>query len=565
MRTSRRMLKQVRRALFAAFLFSGCINILMLATPLYILQIFETVVPLGSIETLFLLSAMVAAALLTSAAVEFARDTILQRSAYWLDHELGHYILENGVRLATPGVEMRQDAAALDRLRAFIASPALIPFFDAPWTPVFLLALFALNPTIGLMATGCAVLMIGISLLLGATTTRAETERARSAERSQQWWQTVTCNAQYAGALGLARGAADGWELSNRAQVIAGYSIGKRTAFLRALSRFIRVIAQIALYGLGAWLVIRGEIAPGALVAAAILLGRALAPLEGLVGSIRALQGAYAGYRRLASLPPDAVTPRLAASGEPIAGRIEIRDVGYYHPGRKSPALRSVTLTVEPGDVIGIVGPNGSGKSTLAALLAGAIIPSQGAADLDGIPIAKWQRVAASPPIGYLPDEPLLIDGTVHENIARFGDAPMMAIADAAIRAGVLETLKALPFGFDTPVGPQGQALALRERRAVAFARAVFGQPKIVVVDEPELGLDGTALRRLVATLQDLKSAGTTLVLATQDPRLLELCDGIVVMNAGTIQASGPAAEVKSRIPLDRRPTTERTEQPAVH
>ncbi|MBA4132295.1 MAG: hypothetical protein C0519_12830 [Hyphomicrobium sp.] len=565
MRTSRRMLKQVRRALFAAFLFSGCINILMLATPLYILQIFETVVPLGSLETLLLLSAMVAAALLTSAAVEFARDNILLRSAYWLDHELGHYILENGVRLATPGSEMRQDAAALDRLRAFIASPSLIPFFDAPWTPVFLLALMALNPTIGLMATGCAALLLGISLLLGAVTSRAEAERAKSAERSQQWWQTVTGNAQYAGALGLARGAADGWELSNRAQVSAGYSIGKRTALLRAISRFVRIAAQIALYGVGAWLVIRGEIAPGALVAAAILLGRALAPLEGLVGSMRALQGAYAGYRRLASLPPDAVTPRLAASREPIVGRMEIRDVTYFHPGRKAPALRSVSVTVEPGDVIGIVGPNGSGKSTLAALLAGAIIPSQGAADLDGIPIAKWQRVAPAPPIGYLPDEPLLIEGTVHENIARFCDAPMMAIADAAIRAGVLETLKSLPFGFDTPVGPQGHALALRERRAVAFARAVFGQPRIVVVDEPELGLDGTALRRLVATLNDLKAAGTTLVLATQDPRLLELCDGIVVMNAGTIQAAGPAAEVRSRIPLDRRPAAERSEQPAVH
>jgi len=565
MRTSRRMLKQVRRALLAAFLFSGCINILMLATPLYILQIFETVVPLGSLDTLLLLSAMVAAALLASAAVEIARDMILLRSAYWLDHEMGHYILENGVRLATPGAEMRQDAAALDRLRSFIASPAIIPFFDAPWTPVFLLALFLLSPLIGLVALGCAIVLIALSLLLAASTSRAEAERTRSSERSHQWWQTVTGNAQYAGALGLARGAADSWELSNRAQVSAGYSIGKRTAILRSLSRFVRIAAQIALYGLGAWLVIGGEIAPGALVAAAILLARALAPLEGLVGSIRAVRGAYVSYRRLASLPADAVTPRLAATGEPLVGRIEITDVTYYHPGRKAPALRSVSLMVEPGQVIGIVGPNGSGKSTLAALLAGAIIPSQGAADLDGIPIAKWQRVAASPPIGYLPDEPILIEGTVHENVARFGDAPMMAVADAAIRAGVLDTLKALPFGFDTPVGPNGQALALRERRAVSFARAVFQQPRIVVVDEPELGLDGTALRRLIATLTDLKSTGMTLVLATQDPRLLELCDGIVVMSAGTIQAMGPAAEVRSRIAVDRRPATATSEQPAVH
>jgi ATP-binding cassette, subfamily C, type I secretion system permease/ATPase len=565
MRTSRRMLKQVRRALFAAFLFSGCINILMLATPLYILQIFETVVPLGSLDTLVLLSVMVAAALLTSAALETARDTILLRSAYWLDHELGHYILENGVRLATPGPEMRQDAAALERFRGFLASPAIVPLFDAPWTPVFLLALFALNPLIGMVGSVCAALLIVSSLLLSAATARAEGERGKSSERSQQWWQTITGNAQYAGALGLARGAADSWEVSNRAQVSAGYSIGKRTAFLRALSRFVRISAQVALYGCGALLVIRGEIGPGALVAAAILMARALSPLEGLVGSIRGIQAAVAGYRRLASLPPDAVTPQLAASGGPIAGRIEVRDVTYYHAGRKAPALRSVSLVVEPGQCIGIVGANGSGKSTLAALLAGAILPSHGAADLDGIPIAKWQRVGSAPPIGYLPDEPILIEGTVHENIARFGEAPLMAVAEAAIRAGVLETLKALPLGFDTPVGPQGQALALRERRAVAFARALFGQPRIVIADEPELGLDGAALRRLTATLEELKAGGTTLVLATQDPRLLDLCTGIVVINAGSIKAAGPAADVKNRITAERRSQVPAVEQPAYH
>jgi ABC-type protease/lipase transport system fused ATPase/permease subunit len=287
--------------------------------------------------------------------------------------------------------------------------------------------------------------------------------------------------------------------------------------------------------------------------------------LEGLVGSVRAIQVAAASYRRLASLPPDAVTPNLAASGEPVAGRIEIHDVTYYHPGRKAPALRAVSLAVEPGQCLGIVGPNGSGKSTLAALLGGSIIPAHGAADLDGIPIGKWQRIAASPPIGYLPDEPILIDGTVHENIARFSDAPLMAVADAAIRGGVLETLKALPLGFDTPVGPQGQALALRERRAVAFARALFRRPRIVVLDEPELGLDGPALRRLIVTLGDLKAAGTTLILATQDPRLLDLCTHIAILNGGTIQAAGPADELRARLAVNRSQAAGTGDRAAVH
>lgn len=247
------------------------------------------------------------------------------------------------------------------------------------------------------------------------------------------------------------------------------------------------------------------------------------------------------------------MTPRLAATGEPLSGRIELRDVTVYHPGRKVPSLRGVSLTIEPGRCVGLVGANGSGKSTLAALLAGAIHPSHGSADLDGVPIVKWQRTGAATPIGYLPDEPILIEGSVHENIARFTEASLMAAAHAAMRAGVLDMLQALPSGFDTPVGPQGSGLALRERRAVALARALFGDPRIVVLDEPELGLDGAGLRRLQKTIEDLKSAGTTLILATQDPRLLQMCEDVAVLNQGVLQASGPAAAVKERIEAERQ------------
>lgn len=552
MRTSRRMLKQVRRAVFATFLFSGCINLLMLATPLYTLQIFETVVPLGSLETLAILSIMAAGAMLTLAAVEIVRDNILLRSALWLDHELGHHILENGVKLGVPSVELRQDAAALERLRAFLASSAILPLFDAPWTPIFLLALFALHPVIGGIAVASALLLIAASLLQNGLTGRLESERMRALERSQQWWQTIAGNAQYAGALGLAKGAAAAWETSNRLQISAAYSIGKRVSVVRSLSRFVRIGSQVAVYGVGAWLVIRGEIAPGALVAAAILLARALAPLENLVASIRGLGAAWSGYQRLKALPADAVTPRLA-SGEPLSGRIELHDVTVYHPGRKAPALRGVNLTIEPGRCLGLVGSNGSGKTTLAGVLAGAVHPSHGSADLDGVPIVKWQRTGATTPIGFMPDEPILIEGSVHENIVRFTDASLMAAAHAAVRAGVLETLQALPSGFDTPVGPQGSALALRERRAVALARSIFGEPRIVVLDEPELGLDGAGLRRLQKTLEDLKAAGTTIVLATQDPRLLQMCEDVAVLNQGVLQAAGPSSQVRERIEAERQ------------
>lgn len=557
MRTSRRMLKQVRRALIATFLFSGCINLLMLATPLYTLQIFETVVPLGSLETLLILTVMAAGAMLALSALEMARDNILIRSALWLDHELGHHILENGVKLGVPGADLKQDAAALERLKTFLSSSMILPLFDAPWTPIFIAGLFFLHPIIGGIAVGAVLLLIAFSLLQSGLTGRLEVERARSQERSQQWWATIAGNAQYAGALGLAKGAAQAWETTNRAQVASAYSIGKRSSLVRSMSRFVRIGSQVAVYGAGAWLVVKAEIAPGALVAAAILLARALAPLENLVGSVRSLRGAWAAYQRLKALPADAVTPRLAATGAPVSGRIELRDVTFYHPGRKVPAVRNISLVIEPGQCVGLVGANGSGKSTLAGLLAGAIIPTSGMADLDGVPIAKWQRTGLETPIGYLPDEPILIEGSVHENIARFGNASLMSVAHAAVKAGVLETLQGLPNGFDTQAGPQGSALALRERRAVAFARALFGETKILVLDEPELGLDGAGLKRLQKTIEDLKSAGATIVIATQDPRLLQLCSEIAVLNQGLLQVAGPAADVKDRIDAERRRAAE--------
>jgi ABC-type protease/lipase transport system fused ATPase/permease subunit len=269
MRTSRRMLKQVRRALFTAFLFSGCINVLMLATPLYTLQVFETVVPLGSIETLVLLSLMAGAAILTLSAIEIARDMILLRASLWLDHELGQYILENGVKLGTSGAELRQDANALERFRGVLASSAVTPLFDAPWVPIFVIALFALHPMIGAASVACIFLLVAAAVLQSVLTGRLELERARAAERTQQWWSTIAGNAQFAGALGLAKGASSQWEIFNRSHISSAYSIGKRSSVIRSLSRQVRLGSQIALYGLGAWLVVKGELAPGALVAAA--------------------------------------------------------------------------------------------------------------------------------------------------------------------------------------------------------------------------------------------------------------------------------------------------------
>jgi ATP-binding cassette subfamily C protein/ATP-binding cassette subfamily C protein EexD len=347
----------------------------------------------------------------------------------------------------------------------------------------------------------------------------------------------VASNGQLAGALGIINGSAAQWESFNRAHVGAAYSLGKRASFIKAMARSVRVGSQIAIYGVGAWLVVKNELAPGALVSSAILLARALAPLEGLVSSVKAIRIAFGAYRRLKALPEEGKVPALAPGGDAVTGLVSLIDVTYYHPGRKTPALRSISLDLKPGESLGIVGPNGAGKSTLSALLAGAMSPTAGSASLDGVPITKWQRGECAPPIGYLSDESLLLEGTVHENIARFGDMSVMAVARAAMRAGVHETLQALHAGYDTPVGHAGSGLSLRERRAVGFARAVAGEPKIVILDEPEIGLDGSSMKRLARDLEPLKQSGIALIIATQDPRLLTLVDKVAVLAGGTLQS----------------------------
>lgn len=534
--------------MLAAFFFSGCVNILMLATPLYTLQVFETVVPTGSIETLVLLSLMAAGAVLALTLVELVRDTILLRTGVWLEHVLGQHILENGLKHGRAPAELRADARALSQYRNFITSPAVGMLLDAPWMPFYMLALVVIHPLLGGMALIAATLLLLASLAQGILTSRLQQESAQAHEAAEQWWRTVTSNSQLTGSLGLARGATEQWEVYNRSHVASGYSQGKRASIVKATARCVRIVSQLAIYGLGAWLVVKNELAPGALVASAILLSRALSPLEGAVSSLKAAQAAAQAYKRLRALPEDAIVPRLLETDDGALGRLVLNDVTHYHPTRKTPALRSITLSLEPGESLGIVGPNGSGKSTLCAIMAGAVVPTTGAVDLDGVAVAKWQRGHETPPIGYLSDDPMLVEGSVYDNISRFREASLLGVAQTAMRAGVHETLSALQNGYDSAVGPNGSSLSLRERRSVALARALHGHPRIVVLDEPELGLDGASLRGLMTVLEGLKQEGLSLVIATQDPRLLRLATKVVVLNGGAIQSIGPASELARRI-----------------
>jgi PrtD family type I secretion system ABC transporter len=529
-------------------------------------QIFQHVVPSGSLETLAVLTLITAAAIATLAILDGVRDMILLRAGLWLDHHLGEHILSNGVKRGASSADMQQDVKALERVRVFLDSGAMAPLLDAPWVPVFLIALFLIHPMIGAVATAATSLLIAAAFLQKALTSRLAHEAGLANERTARWATAVAGNTNLAAAVGLADGAAGQWELSNRTHIAGLYALGKRESTIKVLSRTIRSCSLIALFGVGASLIVHNELSPGVLVAAAVLLARALAPFEHLNASWREARGAYCAYQRLKALPAGIDSSSITAGGAVPHGVIEVSDAGYEYQNRETPALSGISLTLQPGECLGIAGPNGSGKSTLAAILAGALHPTAGSADLDGISISNWQRAGAAPVIGYLPDEPMLLEGTVHSNIARFQDATPASVAHASQLAGVHDVLAGLPSGFDTPVGHGGSGLALRERRAVALARAVHGAPHAIVLDEPEIGLDAFSVRRLVNALQGLKNEGVSLIIATQDPRLLALADQVAVLNGGIMQGARKGFDSVCRItPVAVEPVYSRAAGAGVH
>lgn len=548
MRTSRQLLKEARRALVAAFVFSGAINLLALVLPIYTLQIFETVVPAGSLETLIALTAMAGVALTALAMLEGVRDRLLLRAGLWLDHVLGEHIVAAGLAATGPGADVKGDVRALSTLKTFLTGGGIAILFDAPWIAAFLLALFALHPVLGLASLGVAGILVLAGLVQIALAARVAGDGQRASDQAEQWLASLAGRSRLIGALGLAGGSTAQWERLNRSQIAANYSLGKRTSVMRAFARSVRMMAQFGIYGLGAWLVIGHELTPGALVAASILLSRALAPLEQSVSVFRSTVSAWTAYRRLQAIADPPRSPRLADTRLSSKAELEARDVTLYHPGRRTPALRTVSLKLAPGEVVAVIGPNGAGKSSLAALLGGVVAPSNGSVQLDGVDIVRWQRTEAIPPVGYLPDAATLIEGTVFENIVRFADRSFLSATRAAMRAGVHDIISALPQGYDTPVGAGGEALSLRERRAVAFARALHGDPRLVVLDEPELGLDGVSVRRLGRTIAGLKAEGVGVVLATQDQRLLAGADRVVLLNAGAVEASGSTAQMVAHL-----------------
>jgi PrtD family type I secretion system ABC transporter len=542
-----------------AGLFSLAINLLLLVPPLYMLQVFDRVLASRSEATLLVLTLAAIGALLVMALLDVLRARLLMVAGVALDRRLGPQVIE-GLLAQAARLNGREPAHGLrdvNTLRAFCGGPGLLALFDAPWLPLFLLIIFLFHPVMGAVAIGGAVLMIVLAVL-NELFTREPLERAQAeARRAGRFIDTNLRNAEVVGALGMQAAVTRRWAALNDTALREQMRAGRIGGTYSGLTKFARQLIQLAMLGVGAYLVVDQHLTPGVMIAATILLGRALAPVEALVAGWRSLVEARSAWRRLRQLFAATPASQPATQLPPPAGALDVEKVVFALKGAERPIIRGASFSLRPGEALGLIGPSASGKSTLARLIVGIWKPLSGAVRLDGADVGAWPRERLGPYIGYLPQDVELFGGSVAENIARLGEPDPAEVVRAAQRAHVHELILRLPQGYDTDIGEAGQALSPGQRQRVGLARALYGAPRLVVLDEPNANLDHEGEEALLRTLQCLRAEGATVVIVAHRPSLLRGVDKLAVLREGSIDMLGPCAEVMARLTRGAAPQRE--------
>ena len=550
-----RALVGCRRVWGGVALFSACLNVLMLAVPLYMMQIYDRVLTTGSVDTLLALTAMVAAALVVFGLLEALRGRVLARAGAWLDRELGSPVLAGAVAAAlrAGGGVSAQGLRDLAAVRGYLGGPGVMPLFDAPWAPVFLGIVFLVHPVLGWIGLGGALALFGCAVLNDVATRKKLTEANGAAAGALNAADAAIRNADAIAAMGMLPALARRWREAGARGLRLQTSASDASGSISALAKVLRFGLQVAMLGVGAWLVLGHEMSPGGMIAAAVILARGLAPVEQLITAWRALVGARTAWRRLRELMEHAPDHEGGTALPRPAGRVEAEKVGYLPPGVREPVLRQVSLRLDPGETLGIVGPSGAGKTTLVRLLVGSLAPTAGHVRLDGADLTAWPDADRGRYVGYLPQTVELFAGTVRDNIARLGETEDEAVVAAAERAGAHEVILGLPGGYDTPIGEGGVPISGGQRQRIALARAVFGEPPLLVLDEPNAHLDAEGEQALVEAVVGMREQGVTVVLIAQRAGVMAQVDKMLVLQAGSVTAFGPREEVLAAL---RRPAS---------
>ncbi|TCH96312.1 type I secretion system permease/ATPase [Roseococcus sp. SYP-B2431] len=551
-----RALSSCRGTFWILGAFSGVANLLQLTISLYMMQVFDRVLTTRSTDTLIYLTAIAVLALAVFAVLDAIRGAVMQRIAGWLDHRVAPEGFARALESRLRGWPYRMEALRdLATFRGYLGSPGMLAIYDLPWAPVYLFVIFLLHPLLGAVALGGTLLLLGLALVSEAVTTRLLREANTAAQAGHRRAEAIGRNAEVIDSMGMLPAVLTRWREEVARMLPPQARAASRAGWILGLTRFLRLAVQLAILGLGAWLVLQQQMTAGASIAASIVMGRALAPVEQLVGSWKQLVAARQAFRRLQAFFD---LPRLRPPGmrlpEP-AGFLSVERLSYVFPGGSGPAIKAVAFALAPGESLAIIGPSGAGKTTLLRLLMGVAPPSAGHVRLDGADVFLWQREDFGRHAGYLPQDVELFEGTVFRNIARMGEAAPEEVFEAAKLAGCHEMILRLPDGYDTQIGEAGAQLSGGQRQLIGLARAFFGEPRLIVLDEPSASLDSEGEQALARALAELKERRVTTVLVSHRPALVQAADKVLLLKDGAVAAFGPREEVTRRLRASSPPT----------
>jgi ATP-binding cassette subfamily C exporter for protease/lipase len=543
--------------------FTALINVLMLVPSIYMLQVYDRVLSSQNETTLAMLSLMVVGFFVFIGLLEIVRSFIVIRIGSQLERRFNLRVYQAAFErnLFKGEGNAGQSLGDLTHIRQFVTGPALFAFFDAPWFPVYLFVIFLFNVWLGVLATAGAVLLIGLACLNEAMTKKPLGEAAAFSQKSSQLATSHLHNAETIQAMGMLGVLRKRWFQVHSRFLGLQNQASDTGAVISSLSKTLRLCLQSLVLGLGALLVIKGDMTAGMMIAGSILMGRVLSPIDQLIAVWKQWSGAKLAYRRL-----DALLQAFPPSDEAMAlpapkGQISFEQVSAGPPGRRGATLHMVNFSLGAGEVMGVLGASGSGKSTLARVLVGVWPTLGGTVRLDGADIHRWNRDDLGPYIGYLPQDIELFSGSIAENIARFREADPQKVVEAAQQAGVHELILRMPQGYDTVLGEDGSGLSGGQKQRVALARALYGNPSLVVLDEPNSNLDTVGEAALAGAIAHMKAQGTSVILVTHRSSALAQADKLLVLNEGRLQAFGPSQEVLKALSGAQEQQREKTAQ----
>ncbi len=530
--------------------FSVVVNLLMLTLPIYLFQLSDRVLTSRSTDTLLMLSLLAVVFLAALSLVDIFRRQMLGSLATRMETLLGGPLMAAAINSpqAFEGhaiLIMR----SLHQVRNFISSPVMLLLFDAPLAPLYFVAVFFISAQLGVVAVVSGLLLVGIAVLNQRATSQTLARAGTHATKADARVESLSRNAQVINAMGMLHESILHWGREHARALSEQERALNSNFWISGASKFCRLLTQVAVLGWGAYLALDGQITGGMMIAASIIAGRALQPLEGMIEGWRSVVQTRTAYGHVVAAIEAFQKEKVRLRLPRPDGRIVADRLLYIAPGRKEPILNGVSFTLEPGESLAIVGPSGSGKSTLARMLVGCLYPTAGSVRLDGTELRNWDRRLFGEFTGYLPQEVELFPGTIKENVCRMrSDLSDEAVYEAAVVAGVHDMISGLPDGYETVLEGSGAPLSGGQKQRIGLARALFGNPAMIVLDEPNSNLDAAGEKALAETLTRAKAKGVTVVVITQRPALLNSVDRVLVLRSGRVEGLGSPSEVLYRV-----------------